>query len=200
MNKEQFEKRINQIPSLYTQRHAHIIYGLIRWLDPDACIEIGSYAGYMTCWMAKALQDNGRDGILHAVDNFSLGTSSGVLHNSLVAMGVSDNVYIHDTSSNQFQIPQGIQLAFIDGDHSLDGVIKDFCKCESVGAECIILHDTSSWWGPREFVDKFENEEDGFIWGKLEIGFDQGLTILMKNQKGTLEFSQEQFPKGYIEK
>ncbi len=191
-----FEKEVNKIQSLFTSNHAHIIYGLIRWIKPGVCLEIGSFSGYISAWIAKALQDNDQDGVLLAVDNWSLGTTSDQLHNNLNALGVGEIVYIYSPETI-VNVTTGIDFAFIDGDHSFDGVRKDFHFAASRGAQCIVVHDTCSWWGPRQLIDKYDNKHTAY--NMIDVGFDEGLAIFMKKVNyPPLTYTQEEYPKGNI--
>ena len=60
-----------------------ILYGLVRSIKPEVCVEIGSARGNSTCAIAVGLKENGH-GKLHAIDphmptnwndNFSVDTS-----------------------------------------------------------------------------------------------------------------------------
>ena len=201
---ENFEKIVNNIPSLNTRRHAHLIYGLIRWLQPQVCVEIGSFAGYMTAWMLKALYDNGQTGVLHAIDNFTLGTSPSMLHNNMSQLGLANNLLIHDVSSEKFIFPGGINLAFVDGDHSFTGCQRDVHNCLTNGASTVIVHDTVGWWGPRDFIDNFRVV--GLKFGNayipfdiIEDYFDSGLAVIkVRHEKPPVQYSKGDYPDGRI--
>jgi predicted O-methyltransferase YrrM len=94
------------------------------------------------------------------------------------------DVLKNDTSSN-------IDFAFIDGDHSYDGITKDFLNVYPLLSEkgSIAFHDTYSHTGPRKFViDLYTKYNDGTYdiinlpWydGPEDNRFNQGLTILVK--------------------
>ena len=94
------------------------------------------------------------------------------------------DVLKNDTSSN-------IDFVFIDGDHSYDGITKDFLNVYPLLSEkgSIAFHDTYSHTGPRKFViDLYTKYNDGTYdiinlpWydGPENNRWDQGLTILVK--------------------
>src|SRR4051794_34815564 len=45
----------------------HVLYGLVRSMRPDVCVEIGSQRGKSACYIGMALKEN-RRGCLYAVD------------------------------------------------------------------------------------------------------------------------------------
>lgn len=214
MTQEKFEKQVNEIKSLFTKRHAHIIYGLIRWLQPEHCVEIGAFEGYISAWIAKGLQDNDR-GMLYCVDNWSLGTTAQQIHNNLVMLELANQVAIFDV--NQFPDQAPCDFAFIDADHSLDGVTNDVINVINRGASCIVLHDTTSWWGPKQFIEKIKPISIGPVTSSttsatydnydsirehfnfIQQHFDEGLTIMMRKLPSIpVTYSEEDYPKGHV--
>lgn len=198
---KRFYELISQIPCLHTQRHAHVIYGLIRWLQPPICVEIGSFQGYMTSVMAKAIDDNPGQGILYAIDNFSLGNNPIELHNRLASLQLSDRVVIMGGDSKDESLwPGQVDFAFIDGNHSFEGCERDMVNAFVRGAKCIAIHDTVSWWGPRECT-KIERVMGQNV-NMIEVPFDSGLAIFMPtltaNDKPPVLYSQENYPEGYV--
>ena len=45
----------------------HVLYGLVRCMRPDVCVEIGSARGKSACYIGMALKEN-RRGLLYAID------------------------------------------------------------------------------------------------------------------------------------
>jgi len=176
-----FERKVKQIPTLFTHNHAHIIYGLIRWLRPQSALEVGSFHGFITAVMAKAIEDNFNDGVMYAIDDFSLGTSAAILHNNLLNLGLAHVVAIIDGDSQKVEWPP-CDFAFIDGDHSYTGVLADVEKAISMGVNCFVLHDTQSWWGVNDFIKKAI--EGGYVWSHqfdlIHVGFDEGLAVFLR--------------------
>jgi predicted O-methyltransferase YrrM len=130
-----------------------ILYGLIRSMKPEVCVEIGSARGNSTCSIAAALKEN-EHGKLYAIDphmptdwndNFSVDTFD-ILRSNLSALGLTDHVEIIRSRSEEAarDWTRAIDLIFIDGDHSYEGVKRDwdmFVKHVSRFG-LVVFHDT----------------------------------------------------------
>lgn len=194
----EFEANVSFIPGLFGERHSKLVYGLVRSLRPMVAVEVGCWRGHMSCWIAKAMQDNGV-GELHLIDNFSLpGGSAANLHNALVKCGVAERAIITDGLSSEATWPIAVDFAYIDGDHSYEGCAKDVQLAISRGAKCICIHDTVSWWGPRQVLDELEAQEQS-DWQHINFNYDEGLAVLLKKTpKPPLTHAKEFFPSGII--
>jgi hypothetical protein len=195
-NFEEFQCHVAKVPNLFTTRHAHILYGLVRWLQPSIIVEIGAFKGYSTAWLAKAAQENHNGGMVYAIDDFSLYTSPIELQNNLVALGVGANVMLRDGDSRNTDLwPHFVDLVYLDGNHSYDYVNREVQIAVEKGADCIILHDSQSWEGVQRFV----KENDIFGYSKIGVGFDHGLTIYMREPGYAKPLHTEaDYPEGYV--
>ncbi len=132
---------------------AFLLYGLVKSAKPEVVVEIGSARGRSTCFMGKALKENGR-GRLYAIDPHtktawndedSVDTFE-ILHANISTLGLDDVVeVVRDTSDNVARSWQRrIDLLFIDGDHSYEGARRDWDLfspfVQPFGS--IIFHDT----------------------------------------------------------
>ena len=112
-----------------------VLYGLVRSMKPQVCVEIGSARGNSSCAIGSALKENGR-GKLYAIDphsptnwndNFSIETFD-ILRRNIAALGLTKQVEIvrslSDEAARDWTHP--IDLIFIDGDHSYEGVKQDW--------------------------------------------------------------------------
>lgn len=111
------------------------LYGIIRAMRPEVCVEIGSAHGWSTCLIALALEQNLK-GMLYAVDPHvpndwsdpNPNQSLDALRANLHASGLSQRVRIirKTTANAASELPGRIDFAFVDGDHSFDGVKTDW--------------------------------------------------------------------------
>lgn len=132
---------------------AWLLHGLVRSMKPRFCVEIGSAHGWSTCLIALALVENGNGELWafdpHIENTWSDGhpqTTLSSLTRNLKKVGVSHRVHIvrSTTTDGADQLPAQIDLAFIDGDHSYEGVRSDWELIMPRMSEwgVIVLHDS----------------------------------------------------------
>jgi predicted O-methyltransferase YrrM len=132
---------------------AYLLYGLARALKPSVAVEIGSARGKSACFVGRALKENG-SGRLFAIDPHtrtdwndqnSVDTLE-IMRANIRTLKLERQVeIIRDTSVNaaaRWMLP--IDMIFIDGDHSYEGVKRDwelFCPfVKQFGV--VVFHDT----------------------------------------------------------
>jgi len=140
------------------------LYKLVEKYCPENCtiVEIGSWKGRSTIWLAKAAQKKG--GFVYAVDphtgeGYEDKTSFEQFRANVKRAGVEGVVVpIRQCSREAFYntaIPEVVNFVFIDGNHEYMEVEQDFnrwtLKCR-VGKSIIAFHDTIGYEGPRRVV------------------------------------------------
>jgi hypothetical protein len=149
-----------------------LYYGLVRTLRPKHIVVIGSGFGFSVVCLALGLKDNGagvvsfvdpsysalKDGLLHTVGGTDQWGEPGKVRDHFARFGVSNQVRHYKMTSadffsgyRDFALP-GIDLAFIDGNHSFTDVRHDFMAVlrNSHRNAYMLLHDTNIFM--RELV------------------------------------------------
>lgn len=141
-----------------------IVYSLIQHMRAKNCVCIGSGGGYIPRIMTQARIDLHSQGIFEGNPDYNWGDiGTTYLVDPCNGIGGPSDVcddesffrthfyprFIKDTSENAFYnffIPQDIKIdvLFIDGDHTYDGVKKDFDLYSTILSKngIIIIHDT----------------------------------------------------------
>lgn len=164
-----------------------------------AIVEIGSFLGKSTCWLAAGAKKNNRETVI-AVDHFKgspenqpgqqyenqtlkqAGTTFDKFLENIKSVDLGDYIEPIVASSEEaaknWQKP--IRLLFIDGDHSYESTKQDFALwfpfvCE---AGIVCFHDIGTWDG----CTKFYNELIQSSKEVKEIGVVGSLRVVRKKQ------------------
>jgi len=196
-----------------------MLFSLVRNLRPRVVVEVGTFIGISTIWVAAALEESAADpgrapgptqGIIHAFDDLGpMGkgpwrdaeftqSRQPVVQESLDRAGLAHRVVLHPGDSsiqirafrdqlrgqlNALSAPWGkpfvgtaggtgaiggVDLALIDGNHSVEGVLQDLWAVEPVlnTGGYILLHDTfpeqcGDHLGPRHILDNIKSVAQG---------------------------------------
>lgn len=116
------------------------LYGFISLIKPRTILEIGTNHGGSSAAMAMALRDAGLTGSRIV----SIDVNEGYLETAkaqLEQLGLQDYVFLrHGDSSLAFEYSH-FDIAFIDGDHTYEGVFTDFNNVKNK-ATYVLLHDS----------------------------------------------------------
>lgn len=179
-------------------RELNTLYTLAREIGESVrVLEIGSYLGASSCYIAAALASSG--GHLFCVDTWENQTMPEGERDTFYEFKENINAlakYItpirknsKDISPSDFRT-QPLHLVFIDGDHSYLGVKNDYEKTTPwiVGGGILAFHDCIAFEGVAKVIGealasglwKFGGQVDNLLW-------------LRKVEKGYLEFEHAEF-------
>ena len=149
---------------------AWLLYALTRSYKPEVCVEIGSAQGKSACYIGVALKKNGM-GRLYAIDphtstdwnDVNSVDSYEIIIRNLRKAGVSDQVEIVRQFSTDVAKTwnRPIDILFIDGDHSYEGVKHDWDAFSPHVSPfgIVVFHDTI--WDVGEVDENYQREDMG---------------------------------------
>lgn len=202
-------------PACVSPEVGMFIHAFVRNLRPRIVVETGTCHAASTIWIAAALAINDESAkpgtppsAIHTFDDFTLPSNPAIsslplytereqlVRQRLKDAGVADRVTIHKGDSSSGIIAHrpaldragGVQLAFIDGDHSPEGARRDLAAVEpslNVGG-FILLHDVwptiCGCTGPRWLADNIRTVATGRyqVCDFYTAPLNYGLTILRR--------------------
>jgi predicted O-methyltransferase YrrM len=149
---------------------AWVLYALAKSLKPDVCVEIGAARGKSACYVGMALKENGK-GKIYSIDphektewNDSISVDTyDVIQQNIQDCQVEPFVEIVRSYSDKAGSTwdKSIDIIFIDGDHSYDGVKRDWELFLPHMSEfgVVIFHDT--FWDIRPQDPKYARDDMG---------------------------------------
>jgi predicted O-methyltransferase YrrM len=170
-----------------------MVHGLILNLRPRVVVEVGAFVGASTLWIGGAMADTHLDaqprtGTLHSFDDFGpiqagpwrdtefRGDRLELVRGRVRRAGLDGIVEFHKGDSGTelllareaLRRAGGVDVAYIDGDHSVAGATRDLWAIEPVlnTGGFIILHDTfpeqcGDHLGPRYLLDRVNEIAQG---------------------------------------
>lgn len=201
---EKLESDTTGFPVCSFPEVGRFLYAFVRSVRPALVIETGCFVGYSSLCIAQGLEDNGH-GHLHSFDLFidrpgyvspvigPAGDAFAAARAHVEQAGLSHRVTLHKGNSGE-QVPRvldelaaPVDLAYLDGDHSIKGCYMDWNAVEPHLAEraFVLLHDTDpdkcGWMGPRAVfeaaVASTAEDYDGIM---VPTPQGQGLAILQR--------------------
>jgi len=177
-------------------------------MKPRVCVEIGSARGRSACFVGLALKEN-RKGHLYAIDphtktnwndSESVDTYD-ILQDNLKRFGLGDYVTIVRKTSAEACVDwsEEIDVIFIDGDHSYEGVKADWeLFLPFLGeSSVVIFHDTlwdikpdPRWQRDDMGVPRFVDELRAAGYPVITIERDFGVSLVQPVKNGICLSSQ----------
>lgn len=137
-----------------------VMYRVARFLGVKKILEIGTHRGASSIVFCQAILDSGLTPEVHTVDNWSQASLKDLAASNISRSGFMRYVTMHDGDS-LVKVPEVlakigmVDLAFIDGNHAIDYVIKDYINCRG-HSNRILFHDTGD--GDRSYLKMAESD------------------------------------------
>jgi predicted O-methyltransferase YrrM len=168
---EEPRSRFADIPGFLLDQEGYLLLLLAKYGPGDGeIVEIGSFMGKSTCWLAAGAASAGREKVT-AIDTFqgspehhddpdlAKALATGKLFDGFCYMLVKHELQnqvtpiIGDSHAAAATWNQPLRLLFIDGDHSYEAVARDFADWEKhvVPGGVACFHDVDSWEGVTRF-------------------------------------------------
>jgi predicted O-methyltransferase YrrM len=175
----------------------YALYGLARSLKPNTIVEIGSARGRSTCALALACRQN-KQGKVYAIDPHTVNAWTDARAGATTLTFLRDRLGAYELeewcevlAATTAEAAQGwsrpVDLLFVDGDHTYDGVRKDFDTFSPwlTDHALVVFHDTvwdhhrdSPWYRPNIGVPQFMHELQERGYPSITVPEFPGLTIL----------------------
>ncbi len=182
-----------------------IYYGLVRAIRPKHVLVVGSGFGFSVVCLGLGLKDNGegtltfidpgydvlKDGPWKTVGGRGLWRDSEGVERHFAGFGLESTIMHYKLRSeeffaryNEFKIP-GIDLGFVDGNHSFEHVKHDFIQVlrHSAKNTYILMHDSNIYIrelirnsGVKRWLNMMKKEKDCFE--LLDLPFSSGVAII----------------------
>lgn len=193
---EKLESEKDSFPVSIFPGLGRLLYTFVRCCRPQKVIETGTNIGYSALCIAQGLADNGT-GHLYSFDLFENSPDQlSLIRKRFENAGLAKWASFHKGDSSTmieriFNAENHIDLAFIDGDHTLKGCMKDWYAVDDhllVGG-IVLLHDTQfghcQWLGPKYLLEELSKRgHDIYQVINMHTSDGCGLGIIQKNGVG----------------
>jgi predicted O-methyltransferase YrrM len=194
-------------PASISPAQGEFLKAILSNISAKIVVEIGSYIGISTLWLAAGIASSSLRGRLYAIDTYvpkfpwppfhysCIVNPKALVSTAIDSAGFSDIVHLiestSETAASGFDSWLGdneIDLLFIDGDHTIDGCKSDFdlyTSRVSVGGY-IVLHDifpqNCGHKGPRFVIDNMviNNPEKYQLIEMVTAPLNYGIAIIRK--------------------
>ena len=128
-----------------------VLYGIVRELNPQTVVELGTDAGNSAASIAKALRDNDEGGKLISVDNWCCNAArerkdATVAKQRLADNGLDAGLVEFVTSDSQAYLKacgdDSVDMVFVDADHRYHQALADTREALRVAKYLVVVHDT----------------------------------------------------------
>ncbi len=158
------------------------IYGLITLLKPKTIIEIGTNTGVSSIVMASALKENNIKGKIFTYDisNNCLTIAKKQIKNAGLENYINP---LFGTSNCAKKLDLKFDFAFIDGDHSYEGVKRDFENLKNK-CEYILFHDVNNTGTVKRFIKELQGEKLSLLTNSQGTVYNMGKFITFTQSPG----------------
>ena len=198
----------SELPSL--RRVCEITRGIEGWLSPSegillwhfsarsagqgSVVEIGSYKGKSTIWLASGSKSARRERIVAVDPHAGIVSTYGEFLSNLRLAGLSEWVTpIVGTSRQAAQSWTGdLRVVFVDGSHEYKYVKEDFCRWFRLlrSGGIMALHDSYfSWEGPTKVVERILLRNPS----ATHVGFLGSITFCRKGNRSAFNQVRNMF-------
>ncbi|MCS6852737.1 MAG: glycosyltransferase [Gemmataceae bacterium] len=187
--------RLHQVDGFLHPAEGYALYWLARhWPGQGRTVEIGSFKGRSTGWLATGCKEGGRDKVA-AIDHFrgspehqpggshadadiaAVGSTLPAFQRHLAQLGLTDWVTVHVGTSAAIgaQWREPIRLLFLDGDHSYEATAQDFLIWSRwvVPHGLVLFHDVGVWPGVTRFYAEVRAHRK--VWREHPKVFSMGI-------------------------